>query len=877
MRNLLSRLVDPLLRRSRERRLSDEVQQHLEMLTEEFVAQGLPIDEARLAARKRFGGVDQMKERYRDQRGVHVVDELFQDVRYAIRLIGRDRWFTTATVLALSLGIGVSATMATILYSMNFRALPFRDASALVGVTAEATRAQGGRVPFAVFDAWRLAARSFEGIAAELDAPINLGDETRATDQFAGTYISHNAFAVLGVQPVLGRDFQPEDDRAGAPAVVIIGHRVWSDRYGSDPTVIGRSVRINGEPATIAGVMPEGFRYPVETQVWRPLMSLPALRGADAGQRLVRLIGRLRPAVSREEAQSELASIVSNLTTVPNADRTRRTIVIPLNEVYFGPATQPVPMMMMAAVTVVLLIACGHAASMLLARSAARSREMAMRAALGAGRARLIRQLLVESVVMALMAGVIGIGMAAVFVRAFARETENFRMPYWTRFTFDLQIVGIIALLCVVTGITFGLLPALSVSRANLNGLLNQAGRSSAHGSGTRRATAILLVGEVALTMVLLSAASALVRSANGVYRADHAIDLSDLWEYRVALPTQRYQTPEQRQVFYGLLESHLRTAADVSSAALATAAPFNARDSRGILIDNEARDERQPLRQARLVGIGDRYFETLGLQVVRGRRLADLDASMRAGAALVNERFVERFSKDADPIGREIQLINEAAPNDPPRRVTIVGIAPPLRQQIANGHTPAVYLPFESLAPAIGSLIIRGTPDRFATTLGQAIRRIDPDLPLFNLQSLERISYLSRWIQRITSFVFSVVAVIATLLSGLGLYALTAYAASQRTQEIGVRMALGAQRSQVAWLFLGRALRTATIGLAIGVPGAVAVGGLLQGTLVEVTANHPIALATTASFLLAISLAAALLPARRASRLDPIAALRQD
>lgn len=877
MRPFLSRLFDMVLRRSRDGRLDEEVQAHLDLLAAEHVALGMSRDDAVLAARKSFGGVDQMKSAYRDQRSFRILDELLQDLRYAARLIARDRWFTAATVLALSLGIGVSATMVTLIYSMNFRGLPFRDAAALVGVTAERTAAQGGRVSFAVFDAWRLAARGFVGIAAETDAPINLGDDTHAADQFGGTYVSHNTFALLGEAPVIGRDFQADDDRPGAPAVVIIGHRIWTDRFGSDPAAIGRTVRVNGEPATIIGVMPDGFRYPVDSQVWRPLMAFAALAEPGAGQRPVRLLARLGRGVTPEQAQAELSSILSTLDTVPPAERARRTIIIPLNETYFGSAAQPVPMMMMAAVLVVLLIACGHAANMLLARSASRGREMSMRAALGAGRARLVRQLLVESVVLALMAGVIGIGIAAVFVRAFANETQNFGMPYWTRFTFDVPIVGVITLLCVGTGITFGLLPALGQSRANLNEVMNQGGRSGMAGPRSRRTTTVLLVSQLALTMILLSAASALVRSSEGVYRVDHAIDLAGVWEYRIALPQPRYATEEQRRTFYTLLEAHLQSAADVSAAALASSAPFNARESRGIVMDNGPRDDRGPLPSEPVVAIGDRYFDTLGLGVLRGRRLEDLDASTRATAALVNERFAERFSPGVDPIGREIQLVDERTPDGPVRRVTIVGIAPPLRQQVANGPSPVVYVPFETHAPAMASLIIRGTPERFVTTLGEAIRRIDPDLPLYNLQSLERMSYLSRWIFRITSFVFSVVAIIATVLSGLGLYALTAYAATQRTQEVGVRMALGARRSQVAGLFLRQALRTTAIGLAIGLAGAIAVGVVLQGALVDVTANHPVSLAATAAFLVVVSVAAALLPARRAARLDPVTALRQD
>ncbi|MGH9217659.1 MAG: ADOP family duplicated permease [Vicinamibacterales bacterium] len=877
MRTFFSRLLNPLLRRARDRRLDEEVQAHLDLLTDALVAKGMTRDDARLAARKSFGGVDQMKATYRDRRGFRTIDELTQDVRYAFRLIARDRWFTAATVVALSLGIGATSTLVTLLYCMNFRGLPFHEARSLVGITGEWTRSQGGRIPFGIFDAWRSASRSFEAIAAEADSPINLGDEGLVTDQFGGTYLSFNGFAMLRERPVLGREFLPEDDRSGAAPVVIIGYRVWTDRYGADPGVIGRSVRVNGEPATIVGVMPDGFAYPIETQVWRPLAALPALATPAAAARPMRVVGRLARGVSPEQARAELAAIVSTLGTVPEADRTRRTIIMPLNETYVGKATQPAPMMMMAAVLVVLLIACSHAASLLIARSATRGREMSMRAALGAGRGRLVRQLLAESVLMALLAGTLGIAMAAGFARAFAIEVTGFGLPYWTRFTFDVPLVAIITALCLFTGIAFGLLPALHQSRTNLNDVLNQGGRSGIGSPRAQRMTAMLLIGEVALTMILLSAASALVRSANGVYAADQAIDVANLWEFRVALPQSRYAGVEQQRAFYAALDERLAGAPDVPAATLATSAPFNARDSRGIVMDNESPADRNPARDARFVAIGDRYFETLGLSLVRGRRFADLDAGARATAAIVNERFVQRYSPDADPIGRDVLLVNERTPDAAPARVTIVGIAPPLRQQIAAGHTPVVYVPFDAQPAAIASLLIRGNPERFAPAVRNQVRQLDADLPVFNLQSLERISYMSRWIPRIMGFVFSIVAIIATVLSALGLYALTAYATSRRTQEIGVRMALGAQRSEVSWLFLRQALRRLAIGLTIGLAGAIAIGGVLQRALVDVRANDPLMLAAVAAFLVAIATTAALVPSRRAARLDPVTALRQD
>jgi putative ABC transport system permease protein len=875
MRTWLSRLLDVIFRRSREARLADEVQSHLDLLADDFVAKGMSRDDAALAARRAFGGVDQIKERYRDRRGFPVLSEVAQDTRYALRLIARDRWFTAATVVALALGIGATTTMVTILYSMNIRGLPFHEAESLVGVTGERTRSQGPQIPLSIFEQWRSASRSFDVLSAEIGQPINLGDETRGTDQFAGVYLSFDTFALLRERPVLGRDFLAEDDRTGAAPVAIIGYRVWTERYGSDPAIVGRVVRLNGEAASIIGVMPEGFAYPVNTQIWRPLSSFPNIQ--QAARRPVQVVGRLGRGVSAEQAQAELAAILSTLTTVPGADRARRTIVIPLNETYLGTLFQPVPMMLMAAVVVVLLIACSHAASLMLARSATRARELSMRSALGAGRARLVRQLLVESVLMALLAGVIGVAIAAGFVRAFVAEISLAGLPYWTHFSFDAALTGIITGLCVATGITFGVLPALQLSRTSLTDVLSQFGRSGMVSPRSKRLSAILLVGELAITVILLSAASALVRSANVVYQADSAVDLDNLWELKLALPAIKYPAGEAQRTFFDALEERLAAAPGLQLAALASGPPFNGRDSRGVVMNGEAIPESSAIPQVQVVAIGPRYFDTLGLRLIRGSRLEDADAASRPGVALVNERFAARFSRDADPIGREVVLINERLPGAPQQRFRIIGIAPPLRQQQQSGHTPAVYISFLSQPGANASLIVRGNPQQFAAVVREEVRRLDPDLPVFNLRSLELVSYMSRFTQRISSTVFSIVAVIAIVLSALGLYSLTAYATTQRTHEVGVRMALGAQRSQVAWLFLKQTLRQVSIGLAIGMIGAVAAGFALQGILVDVTANQPAALAAIAGFITLVALVAAVVPARRAARLDPVSALRRD
>jgi len=478
---------------------------------------------------------------------------------------------------------------------------------------------------------------------------------------------------------------------------------------------------------------------------------------------------------------------------------------------------------------------------------------------------------------MALLAGVIGVAIAAGFVRAFVAEISLAGLPYWTHFSFDPALTAIITALCIATGITFGVLPAMQQSRTSLAEVLNQFGRSGMVSPRSKRLSTIMLVGELAITVVLLSAASALVRSSNVVYEADAVVDLDNLWEFRLALPAVTYPAGDAQRTFFTALEERVASAPGLESAALASQPPFNSRDYRGVVMDSAPVPDGSSLPQTQVVAIGPRYFETMGLPLVRGSRIEEVDAASRATAALVNERFAARFSGDADPIGREVVLINERVPGAPRQRFRIVGIAPPLRQQQQNGPNPAVYIPFLSQPGATASLIVRGNPQQFATIVREEVRRLDPDLPVFNLRSLALVSYMSRFIFRITSTVFSIVALMAIALSALGLYSLTAYSTTQRTHEIGVRMALGAQRSQVAWLFLRQTLRQVSIGLAIGMIGAIAAGFALQGILVDVTANQPVVLVAIAGFITLVALVAAVVPARRAARLDPVSALRRD
>ncbi|MGH9310964.1 MAG: ABC transporter permease [Vicinamibacterales bacterium] len=794
-------------------------------------------------------------------------DALLQDLKLGVREVIKERWLTTAAVIALALGLGVSTTIMTVLYGMNLRALPFERPERIMAVGVD-----NGATTYALFDLWRSAARSAASVAAHADAPINLRDDVHATDQVLGTFLSHNTFRLLGVQPVLGRDFVEADDRIGAPAVAIISHAVWADRYGADTGVIGRTVHLNDAAVTLIGVMPPGFKFPVNTEIWQPLRAMPAAQAPTAADRPVRVMARLAEGVTSEQASAEFTSIAAPLN---EGNRWRRVAVVPLNEGFVGRMTEPAPLMILAAAMLVMVIACSHAANLLLVRSMARSREVSLRLALGAGRARIVRQLLIESALMGAMAGLIGLGLGSFGVSWFANETRDFNLPYWTRFTFDGRLFAWLASFSVGVGVVFGLLPAAHLARTNLTAVLNQTARGT-----TPRANRLmtgLLVGQLAVTVILLNSAALLTQSARVLQRSDSAIDLPSVWELRLALPEDKYGSLEKRQSLYRQIDERLGSLAGAEAAALSSAPPFMGSPSRTVLIGNQQLHENERRRTTRVVGIGARYFGTLGLKLRRGTELEHLDASSSSHSVLVNEPFVSTFFGNEDPIGRQIRLMDTAASGAPGRLLTVVGVAPPIRQSLARDQEPVAYVP-HGVEPGLrASILVRGNPNVFAPALREAVRKLDPNLPVYGLQSLERLSEKSRWMQRVTSTLLSAFAVVAVILSGLGMYALTAYNAARRSQEIGIRMALGARPSQAWSLVLRRALLHVGFGLTLGIAGALLAAIVLRGILVRIRPTDVPTLLAVAALLVMITVLASFLPARRAARTDPLQVLRSE
>jgi predicted permease len=858
----------------------EELQSHVTMLTEDNLRRGMPPAEARRAALIRVGGAASLHERHRDARGLPAFDTLLHDLRFAFRLLIRDRWFTAAVVIALALGIGVNTTVFTVINGWNLRDLPVDDPARVMHLGTRDAQGRNRGVSYLDFRDWRAGLRAFTDVAAYADASMNLAVDGQPADHLGGAFISANAFSVLRERPVVGRDFGADDDRPGASAVIIIGHQVWVERLGADPSAIGRTVRVNGAPATVVGVMPPGFAFPYLAEIWQPITQMPALAAQPRDARAIGVFGRMVDGVTLAQARAELSAVTSALAAqFPATNRGVQGTVTGYTEHYFGSVTEGPPLILMVAVGVVLLIACANAANLLLARAAARAPEVALRRALGASRARIVRQLFVESLVLAALAGLCGLLLAWPLTRAIAAETADFGLPYWARITFDVRVFGFVAAISLATAVAFGLAPAWTLSRAATAERLQDTARRTHGNPRARRWISGLLVGEIALSVILLLSAGLLIRSARALHATDRAIDVSHVSTARLSLPQGRYGTPQAQIAFYDQLESRLASISSLSSAAIGTALPFIGAARTQVAFAEDRDAAAADTRPSQTLGIGARYFETLGLSLRRGRPFIARDGLPGQEVAIVNERFVTAYLSGHDPIGRRIRLIDGGTAGATSAPLTIIGVAPDVRHAPATGALPVVYVPWRARPAATMQMMMRSRGNSAApvSLLREEVRALDPDIPLYDISTLERLSQQSSWTQRAVGSFLGLFAAIATLLSAMGLYAVMTYTVSRRTAEIGLRMALGATPPQVAWLFLRGTLIHLGIGLTLGVAGGLMAGQLLRAVLVQTSALDPVTFAVAVVLLGAVAVLACLAPTWRASALDPAVALRRE
>jgi predicted permease len=819
------------------------------------------------------------------------LQDIAQDLRFASRLLTADRRFTLAAVAALALGIAANTTVFTFINTVLFKDLPFDEPRQLVAIGTRDSRGRDLSMSYADFQDVRAAARAYQSMAAHSTAAFNVSEKDLPPERLRGSFISANAFEMLRVKPILGRALLTEDEQPGAAPVVLIAQEVWLSRYGRKPDVIGREVRVNDIPSTVIGIMPDGFRFPMTVQAWQPLTMMPGVIPARRDARTMAVTARLRSEITIEQARSELTTITERLTREhPDTNRDIALTVAPTLSRARQNAT-PILLTMMGAVGFVPLIGCANVAALMLARAASRAREIAIRSSLGATRWRIVRQLSIESLLLAAVAGITGLVLSQWGVRFFGVffETREIGaldqkwMPYWVDLSMDHRVFAFVAALCLGSSILFGLAPALHISRTNTNDVLKEHARSAGAGVRIRRWTTSLMVGELALALTLLSGAGLLVRSFLIHYATSTVIDTRNLAIARTVLPVPKYATAESRKAFFDRLDERLAARRGVADASVASDVPLVPLYAPSQTLSIEGRPNGKPPSISH-VYVGSRYFDTLGLHVIQGRTFTPADGEAGREVAIVSQRFATTYFSNQDPLGRRIRLTSATATasSSTPPWITIVGIVPTIPEvAMREPDPPLVYLPLRA-DPAPGrsvSVVMRSDAGlaSIRTWLRDDGRALDPDLPWYYIQSMDPVVAQTRESLRMMGVLFALLAVIGVVLSAVGLYALTAHGVAQRVHEIGIRIALGAQTSEVVWLFMRRTLVQLVIGLALGLGGALSVGRLIQSSLVRTSPRDPMTLMSICVLLVAVALLAALVPARRAARVDPVVALRHE
>ena len=799
------------------------------------------------------------------------LDSWAQDVRYAFRAMRQSPAFTMVAVLTLAIGIGVNATVFTLTNAALFKGFRFVVGNdRLLYITS---RGYGCCVSYPDFEDWRAQAKSFERMAVVHGVRISLSDTSGFPESYDATEVSADTFTVIGQRPMLGRDFAAADERLGAAPVAILSYGFWERRYGKDPAVIGQTVRINGTPTTVIGVMVQGFSFPQKQDLWVPLVPTPAVQKREARNLWV-AVGRMASGVTIESARAEMDTIGRRLASAyPLTNQGQLPVVQRFHEFFIGPNATLIYGSLWGAVGFVLLIACGNMANLMLARAASRSREISVRIALGAGRWRIIRQLLVESVMLSAVGSLFAWSIVEWGVRAYQLADRPWRV---LDYAMDYRVFAYLIAISVGTGVLFGLAPALRLSKLDVNATLKDGGRGASGGGRGKRLSALLVIGEMALAVVLLAGAGVMIRSFLNVYTLDVGIRTANTLTMQLALPAARYPGAETQIAFFDRLKTRLETVPGVESIAIANRLPAasSVKFSYELAGASPVDQQRRPTLSA--VIIGPAYFRTLGATTRSGREFNDADGLSAVPVAIVNHRFASNYWPGEDPVGKRLRLFEGQTPG---AWLTVVGVVPNIIQDGAarQEFDPLVYLPYRQ-RPVRGAWVLaraRVPAASLAMAFRREVQALDADLPIDNLRTLAEWVGLPYVEQGNFTVLFLLFSAIALLLASIGLYAVIAHSVVQRTQEIGVRIAIGATRRDVLALVLLQGMVPLGIGLTIGLTASFAVTPILKSQLVRVSPIDPISLAVASAVLIVSATLGCLIPARRAMGVDPVVALR--
>jgi putative ABC transport system permease protein len=828
----------------------------------------------------------------RSPRGIHAapqghtgaagpaVESMLQDVRYAVRVLLETPAFAVAAVLTVAIGVGANTAIFSLVDAVILRPLPFEKPDRLMAVW-EQNPERGwykAQVAAANYLDWQAQSETFVDMAAHNDWLIQMaltGDGE--PEMVFANEVTGNFFSVLGVQPLLGRDFRPEETWATGEPVVMLSHGFWNRRYGGDPSIVGSELMLDGTAREVAGIMPRGFAYPFpDADMWAPVAWDPARREQVSFRRAhgMSVIGRLREGVTREAAEAEMATIADRLQQqYPETNTYMGNGVTPLHEWVVGNTRRPL-LLLLSAVGFVLLIACANVANMLLARSTARAHEMAVRNALGATRLRLVRQGLTESLAISVIGGALGFALAV-----WATDALVALSPADLPRTYEVEIDTTLALFSFVVtmlaGLLFGAVPAWRSARPDVRRGLTREGRGNVDLGARSRAVGLLVIAEIALALPLVAGAGLMARTLAQMHDVDPGFDASNTLAVGISLPAGRYAEGEQVVGFYRQLLDSVRELPGVVSAATSTRLPF----AQQRWTSDFTAEDWPPGRfgiNVRHDEISSRLFETLRVPMIRGRSFTRADDQEGPLVAVINRALAERYFPDRDPVG--VRICFDREPDESSYWFTIVGVSDNVRRvSLASEEEPSVYAAITQDWTRNNHLLVRASsnPEALVEAVRGVVHELDPELPLFAITTLEQLVSESVAQERFLFLLLSLFAAVALLLSSVGVYGVVAYSVSRRTAEIGVRMALGARRADVLRTVVGQGMLPVIVGIAIGLPGALLAARLMASLLFEVATSDPLTFAGVCALLLVVGLTACYLPARRATKVNPVIALR--
>ncbi|MFL6227268.1 MAG: ABC transporter permease [Pyrinomonadaceae bacterium] len=815
---------------------------------------------------------------------------IWQDMRYGLRVLSRHRGFTAVAVLTLALGIGANTAIFSAVNSVLLRALPYAAPDQLVLAWEVTPKGRQTTVTPADFLDWRAQAASFSELAATSGVDFTVTDEGEPA-RVRGASVSTNFFRLLGTSPALGRTFDGDGATAGDWHTVVISHSFWQSRFGGDAGVVGKTITLNGAAYQIVGVMPREFRWqnlaPLSSAGELAELFVPAVRkdipqlGAQTDRDLtasrktsyMRVVGRMKPNVSLAQAQSEMDAVAARLATqYPETNAGAGVRLIPLKRFLVGDS-RPALLMLLAAVGLVLLIACANVANLFLARATTRRKELAVRAALGAARARLVRQLLTESVLLSLVAGGVGLLFAVWGVQGLVSLLPN-DLPRLNDVAIDANVLLFTLAVSTVTGLAFGLVPALQVSRVDLTETLKEGtGKATgAHGRSTR----VLIVLEVAVSLVLLVGAGLLIKSFVLLQQVKPGFDPSKLLALNISLPPTKYATPKEKSRFFEQLLERIRAVPGVKDAGAALNLPFPGDD---ILFPLRVEGEPEPapgeVSSINYQVVSPDYFRAMQIPLLAGRDISDADRADASGVVVLNEAAVKRYFAGADPLGKRIRLGSDDSP-----LLTVVGVVNDIRQRTLDAPPkPEAYVSYQQSPFGFMGVAVRteGDPATLTGTVRGAVANLDAQIVSTNVHTMNELMSESLARQRSVSVLTGAFGLVALLLASVGIYGVISYMVTQRTREIGIRIALGARAGDVLRMIVGYGMGLTLVGVAAGLAASFALTRAMSGLLYEVSASDPLIYVAVALLLSAVALVACLVPARRAMRVDPMVALRYE